>query len=72
MYSQGSEIIPMIEFKIPFQSLEKIPEGYKVCPVCNGTGRIRYQFSEPSIFLPEHDFIICIYCGGTGYVEANQ
>jgi len=52
---------------------EEMPKGYKVCPKCDGNGRFRFRWSEPSSMNNPYysDFHDCFECGGLGYVPEN-
>lgn len=47
----------------------KIPEGSVKCPDCNGSGKTRWRFSEPSPLNnpSQSDYFMCALCMGKGY-----
>jgi len=47
-----------------------IPEGHVVCPTCDGSGEVRFQYSDfpPD---PRGDFMPCYSCLGRGYVRED-
>ena len=52
----------------------KIPEGHKVCPKCNGTGRYRFRYSSPSFNNIPYisDYMTCFQCNGSGFVSIKS
>lgn len=58
--------------RIDFESVD-IPEGYVKCPTCNGSGEVRFRWSEPSFTNnpATSDFMSCATCLGDGYVTKD-
>jgi hypothetical protein len=53
--------------EVPMLKRIKIPEGSIKCPDCDGEGKIRFRWSEPSFGSGNSDFLSCITCGGKGF-----
>lgn len=47
----------------------RIPDGCAKCPSCNGSGKIRWRYSEPSPLNnpSQSDYWTCSLCLGKGY-----